>query len=454
MEVAKRSYIASLSLVFTLGFSGICFAAETTQSADTILLEGSTLEDFFTSALDYSPRLKIAEESMNIGSQRRKAATGQLLPQISAQGSFSDNKQDVNGAITDYPGERYSVQLSQVLFNWQSFAARKRASYLENQAEAEYYSELGWLLTEVAERYLDVLLAEDTVTSIAAEVEATANQLKQIERLYSIQSAQITDLYDTQARLAAIETQQLIAENELELAREALRSVSGINVGPLYRLDEDVDLPGVDSPMGDWLELAKETNPQIRSRIYAARAADKQVDQAKGAFMPSVNLVAQKQISDLGFDNTSTSRRDTEYIALNLTVPIYAGGRNSAALSEARSQKTIAQDQLRQMRLDVLERTRTAYLQLRSAEQQVASAEKLVEATNLAHTARQRGFELGAVTSVDVLNALRDKFQAERELLRMRYDQIRYSLFLRREAGTLSPDDVIEVSSWLTVEPQ
>lgn len=449
MRLFNCSYIVALGLAASIAYTSPSYAADSQDEVTTILVQGSTLEDFFNSALEYSPRIRIADESRKIGTQRKKAATGVLLPQLTASGSLSDNSQEKDGTISDYPGKRYSLQLTQVLFNWQNFAARAAASLLEDQAEAEYFSELGWLLTDVAEKYFDVLQADDTVTSIRAEVEATANQLNQIERLYSVQSAQITDLYDTQARLAAVQAQQLVAENELAIAKEALRAVSGINVGDLFRLDEEIEIPKIETPLGDWLDQAKDQNPQIRARIYAARAADKQVSQAKGAFMPTVNVVVQKQISDIGYDNQMSDRRDSEYIGLNVTIPLYTGGRNSASMHEAQSHKNIADNQLRQMRLDVIERTRTAYLQIKSSEQQVQAAKKLAEATTLAYTARQRGFELGVVTSVDVLNALRDRFQAEREYHRMRYDQIRYRLFLERESGSISAQDLVDVGNWL-----
>jgi outer membrane protein len=61
----------------------------------------------------------------------------------------------------------------------------------------------------------------------------------------------------------------------------------------------------------------------------------------------------------------------------------------------------------------------------------------------------QRGFELGTVTSVDLLNALRDRFQAERELQRARYDHIRADLVLRREAGELTAEDLLRISNLL-----
>jgi outer membrane protein len=61
----------------------------------------------------------------------------------------------------------------------------------------------------------------------------------------------------------------------------------------------------------------------------------------------------------------------------------------------------------------------------------------------------QRGFSLGTVTSVDVLNAIRDQYRAERDLQRARYEQIKYMLILKREAGTLDAEDIVEVGNWL-----
>jgi outer membrane protein len=57
----------------------------------------------------------------------------------------------------------------------------------------------------------------------------------------------------------------------------------------------------------------------------------------------------------------------------------------------------------------------------------------------------QQGFELGTVTNVDVLNSLRDQYQAEREFQRARYEQIKYTLILKRETGTLTSEDMIEL---------
>ena len=58
------------------------------------------------------------------------------------------------------------------------------------------------------------------------------------------------------------------------------------------------------------------------------------------------------------------------------------------------------------------------------------------------------------MTTVDVLEAVRDQFVAERDLQQVRYDYIRLSLYLRRDAGTLSPDDLLDISSRLQPREQ
>jgi outer membrane protein len=95
------------------------------------------------------------------------------------------------------------------------------------------------------------------------------------------------------------------------------------------------------------------------------------------------------------------------------------------------------------------EKVRAAYLQVEASESIISAAALSLESTTLNATAMQRGFELGAVTSVDLLNALRDQYRSERDLQRVRYDQIRSLLALKREAGRLTVDDLIEVGSWL-----
>ena len=448
--VIRKAALGASLLVGLFGITAQSTAAELPSlGSSNAPVVGETLQDFFSAALDFSPRLRIAEQNLNIGAARRSAATGQLLPQVRANASLSDNTRVQSGQETTFDGNRYSLQLTQVLFNWQAFAARAQAVLREDQAEQLYYSELAILLTDVAEKFFDTLQARDALDSIASEYEAVSNQLQQIESLYARQLAQITDLYQAQASLASVEAQQIQLESRLDIQLEALRSVSGIEPGELFRLAEGAKVPPLENNLHYWVDQAEKNNHSIKAQRLAFEASKKMISQRRGAYMPQVSLVLQRQDSDVGFDNMPLQRSDNTYIGVDVSVPIYAGGSNRAAVREANSQSLIAENELRGVQLEIGETVRSAYLQVQASEKIIGAAQKLVESTELSATAMQRGFELGAVTSVDVLNAIRDQFGAQRDLQQVRYEHVKFLLLLKREAGLLTADDLIEVSTWL-----
>lgn len=440
--------LKNILLGSALGFySSLCVNLVSAAQAPPAL--GSTLEEFYIAALDSNPNLNISLERWNINSARKDSVNGQLLPQIIATANVSDNDRTSFGKSTKYDGEKYAVQLSQVLFNWQAFSSRSRAYLLEDQAEAEYYAQLSFLLTDVADKYLAVLQAEDALMSLESQLEAMNNQVNQLQSLYDRQLIQVTDLYSGKAQLAAIGSERIDAESNLELSREALRALTSLEAGNLLRLPEEVTIKPLQGPMSVWIDRTRENNLTIEARTYAYQAADKQVDEQRGAYMPRVSLVVQQQKSNLGYDNIPLDKSDSTYIGIDFQMPLFSGGSKRAGVREAISLRSIAQSELRQTQLDMIERARTAYLQVKAGESRIEAGQLLAESTNTAYTAMQRGFELGTVTSVDLLNALRDRFQAQRDLQRARYDHIRANLLLRREAGVLTPDDLMEVSSLL-----
>jgi len=445
----RLKLLVASTLVVTSLLGSSLPLTRTVFAADAPLPIGNTLQDFYDAAIEWNPTVSIAYERWMISGARKDAATGQLLPQISATATITENERDANNATLRYRGERFGVQLNQVLFNWQAFAARSRAALQEDASEAEYYANLAALLTEVADKYLTVLQAEDAIRSIDSELEAMSNQLNQIQSLYDRQLARITDLYDAQARLAATRALRVEAEGDLLLSRAALRGITNLETGELSWLPDDVELPPLEGSLEDWIERTRSNNWLIAARTLSLEAADKQVSEQRGAYLPRVSLIAQKLESNTGFDNQFLDTYETAFVGVDVQVPLYAGGSRRAGVREAVSLRSIAESELRQTQLDMLEGSRTAYLQARTGESRIAAARSLAESTDTAYTAMQRGFELGTVTSVDMLNALRDRFQAQRELQSVRYDYIRALLLLQREAGSLGPEDLTRNSDLL-----
>jgi outer membrane protein len=447
LNLRNRLLASTISTVTTCLLGGLLLNPAWAQEGPLPI--GNSLEDFYKAALESSPFLNIAQERWNISSARKDAINGQLLPQISATANISDNDRKSFGVTRTYDGERFAVQLNQVLFNWSAFAARKKAYLQEDASEAEYYARLAGLLTEVADKYLSVLQAEDALGSIDSQLEAMTNQVNQIESLYARQLVRITDLYDAQARLAAIQAERVNLESALIISREGLRALTNLEAGELSRLPEEITITPLEGELSDWIDRTRQNNQMIESRNFAYQAAQQQVSEQRGAYLPKVSLVLQQADSNTGFDNQLVDDYETTYIGLDVQVPLFAGGTRRASVREAVSLRSIAQSELRQTQLDMIESARTAYLQVKTGESRINAARVLAESTATSYEAMQRGFELGTVTSVDLLNALRDRFQAERELQRARYDHIRADLVLRREAGELTAEDLLRISNLL-----
>ena len=121
-----------------------------TQNTSNTLPHGQTLEDFFSSAITFNPRLKAVKGQLDVSSARLEVANGQLLPQISANANLSDNRRTSLNQLQEFDGNRYAIQLRQILFNWQAFAQRGAANLQQEIAEVTYFGELSALLAGVS----------------------------------------------------------------------------------------------------------------------------------------------------------------------------------------------------------------------------------------------------------------------------------------------------------------
>ena len=161
--------------------------------------------------------------------------------------------------------------------------------------------------------------------------------------------------------------------------------------------------------------------------------------------MPQASLIVERQDSDARFDNALIRESETAYVGVDITIPIYMGGSRGTNLREARSLHSISKGELDQIKLDTSELVRSACLLFKASESAIKAAKSLVKSASKTADPMQRGFNLGTVANVVVLNAIRYQYEAERQFQKTKYDNIKFYLILKREAGSLSAQDMVEV---------
>jgi outer membrane protein TolC len=129
-------------------------------------------------------------------------------------------------------------------------------------------------------------------------------------------------------------------------------------------------------------------------------------------------------------------------IGLQLSIPIYSGGAVKAGITQAVAEQSRAEaDLLSEIRALDVEVARLFNV-IQTGNSKLLAYQDVLEAAQVALDGTQKGQMSGLRTNVDVLEAVRKVYQAQRDLAQARYDHIFQRVKLYNKAG-LEPDAVI-----------
>ncbi|MFA5626377.1 MAG: TolC family outer membrane protein [Thiohalomonadaceae bacterium] len=414
---------------------------------------GENLRDIYRLALESDPQLRAAEAAHRAALEAKPISRSALLPNINFAANAQRNMNDYdtpNLAKNNYTSSGYSLSLRQSIYHRDYFVQLRQADASIAQADAVYNAEHQAIITRVANTYLNLLYAEDSLRFAKAEKMATAEQLHQVEQRFEVGLSAITDVHEAQAGYDAAVAQEIVAENQLKNTREILREIIGQDPGTLAPLANDFPLQNPEpANIEKWEETALQQNLQLLAAEAAVSAAYEEINRRQAGHYPSLDLVASHNKTD----NSKSQYNPTEYnsnvIGLQFNVPIYAGGGVSASARQASHLYNQEQERLEQARRSTIRQTRDAYLGVTAGISTVRARSQALASARTALKATQAGFEVGTRTAVEVLNSQRELFRAQRDLARARYDYVLSTLQLRQAAGILSGEDIDHVNSWL-----
>ena len=144
--------------------------------------------------------------------------------------------------------------------------------------------------------------------------------------------------------------------------------------------------------------------------------------------------------------------RDTDQnsIALNVTMPLFAGGRISAQRREAYARFDAQAMNLENTRRQVRQQTRAFYINVKRDVARTRARAQAIKSTQSALDAAQTGYEVGTRNVVDVLIAQRALYSAIRDHANSIIDFVQDVIALKRQTGTLTPGDMLTLNQWLT----
>jgi outer membrane protein len=414
-----------------------------------------------------------ARSQREAGHTRERQSRALFMPQVAFAGTVGGTSmdRDTRGAQFSAPGfgsandARFRSRIDAGAATNLALTARKplynaelqaNASQLERQAAlagVQLQSVQQDLILRTAEAYFAVLLAEDTLASLEAQKKAAAHALEVAEESFDAGALPVTDRNEAKARHDEIASQELSARNELELKRSVLRDLSGIETERLNKLDDKASLERYSvGPLADWSERAERQNPLLAMQRLGIEIARDEVAKYRALVSPSLDLVAQlsdERMSGRNGFGTSRLSSSAATLGLQLTIPLVTGGMRSAKHDEALALAEKARFEAEALRRDVLRHTQAAWLAVTTGIAQVRAQEQVLRSASERLEATETGQEVGARTTLDLVNAQADRYRAQLRLAEAKYRLLLGRLRLAASAGELSEADVQAVNAVL-----
>src|ERR1035437_970224 len=230
---------------------------------------GSDLQTAWQAARDHDPVYQGDRASARAGSQKQKQADALWRPNISleAGAGYANVRSETKGATFSAPGFgsmsnadfttnvrngsdlRVGIVATQPIYNAERRANSAQLTQQSRMAELQFRENDQQLFLRVAQRYFDVLIAEESLATLQALKAAVQESLDMAEANFKIGKSASTDMHEAQASFDAVVAQEFALQSDLELKQALFSDLTGLPATGLAYLGAETNLeslhPGV-----------------------------------------------------------------------------------------------------------------------------------------------------------------------------------------------------------------
>jgi outer membrane protein len=416
---------------------------------------GEDLLDIYRLASNNDAVIRQARAQFNATHTNVSEALANWLPNITLQGQSARNTQapTVSHKLSEgFNTHNYSLNLTQNLINFEAWYSFQSVRQNDRQAMTTLAQAEQQLILRVAGAYFDVLRSQNNLALFEAEENAAREVMNQSQERYDLGFGQISDIFDSQAAHARARVNRMDEANLLRQRIQALEIITGGAHSELRSLNDNFPVVSADPhSIEEWLELTQQNNLAIKSAQFTLASTELQAKAAKAAMLPTLTING---------NYSDTAERDNPFafisgasnssaIGVTLSMPLSRGGANRARLQRAYYTIDANKEALSQVERQNLAQTRNSFNNIETALETVAARLETIQLAERALEATEVGIEVGTRNIVDLMQAQRTLYQARRDYANARFDYVINTLNLKQAAGTLSPQDVIDLNEWL-----
>ena len=419
----------------------------------------------YEAALAHDPAYRAAQFENEGAQQFEVLGRAHLLPVLSGSYSTQKNRADIttdsplSGLPSSTQQRRYTsvsatLQLRQPIYHPEGQARARQGLAQTRASEAQFVARSQDLIVRLISLYVAAQYAQDQLAQTKAQRDAYAEQRLSALRLFQRGEGTRTDVLEAQAKFDVALAQVLEAHDNLTNASDALAVMLGRDantLGPLELLGDDFQIkPLQPNSFEVWKTTALDASPDLRAQRYAVDIALEEVQKNEAGHLPRLDLIASASKNNSDTTNTFKQNANVLSVGVQLTVPLYAGGSVSAAVRQAVANHEKAKADLDTKTNAVLLELRKQFNVCMSSVARTAAAATSFSSARLLVDATEKSVKGGQRTTLDVLNAQQQLFEARRDLALSRYNYLLGNARLRYAAGTLGLDDLKEMAAYFT----
>ncbi len=370
------------------------------------------LKQALAAAYSNNPELEAGRKALEATNERVPQALSGALP--SATINYEKGRQRTRSSgVPDWSfndSRTRSLQVTQPIFSGgRTWAAVKTARSEVKAAQARLQQVEQGVLLNTIKAYMDVVRAESVLELSRKNLFVLQKQLEASTQRFQVGEDTKTDVSQSEARVAVAQSRVSESKAAAVAARAVFKRYTGYDAAKLIL---PADLPELPVDLQAAIEIAQQNNPALLERKYLQDAADYTVNARIGSLLPEIGIRGTMSRQE-GVGILGTTEFDQDQLALTVSVPIYHGGRSYSQVREARENYQQRRFQMLDTANEVRQQTIAAWEEMLATKSTIESNRKAIEAAKIALEGVKQEQQYGARTTLDVLDAERELFNAE-----------------------------------------
>jgi outer membrane protein TolC len=371
-----------------------------------------SLRDAIQRGLKYNLGILTNQDDVDYASAERRRTLSALLPNISAgvtQNSLQENLvafglnlPGIPAIVGPFGYQNVRGYGQQTIYDRTSLKNLKSAGESLKAARLTAEDARNLVVQAVSNAYLAIIADAARVDAITAEMNTAQALFDRASDQKRAGTVAGIDVLRAEVELRT-EQQRLVAQkNAVEKDKLTLARAIGLPTGQQFAVSDALPFTPVAAELTDLLKQAYDHRTDYRAARASVRAAEFAVDAARAEhYWPQV--VVEGDYGDVG--KTFASSHGTYTLVAGVRIPIYAGGRAHIDTDQAEAVLRNKKNAVEDLRGRIDYEVRNAVLDLQSAADQVAVAQRNTDLANQTLVQARDRFGAGVTDNIEVVQA-------------------------------------------------